>query len=207
MRTLPRRAVRALSLAVIALALGALPVAAGAPQPGQPLDPPPPDIYTCVANGAGTTCHAHTENAYGPVATGIWCEGAGDPFEIWDQATHLVDFTRTYDRDGKLLTRQGVHTFPGARLSNPANGLEVPYRQRDHDVERLAIPGDFDSATLVSVGSMVAVLPGAGAVLVERGRYVATGDEVLQATGRRDLSDFFSGDADALDRLCEALAG
>jgi hypothetical protein len=206
-RTLPRRVLRALAIAVLCLPLGVLPASAGAPDPGQALEPPPPDIYTCTAYGAGTVCHAHRDEVYGPEPTGLWCDGPGGPFEIWDQAGRVVDFTRWYDRDGLVVARLIINTFPNARLSNPLTGTQVAYIQRDRDIEHFAIPGDLASGTLASTGSITAVAPGFGAVLVERGRWVVSGDEVLQATGRRDLNDAFAGDPAALDALCEVLAG
>lgn len=207
MRTLTMRALRALASAVLCLPSGVLPASAGAPDPGQALVPPPPEMYSCTAYGAGTICHAHREDVYGPEATGLWCLRPGAPFEIWDQAGRVTDFTRWYDRDGLVVARLIVVTFPDARFSNPLTGVEVPYQQRDRDMEHFAIPGDLDSGVLSSVGSITAVAPGFGAVLVERGRWVVAGDEVIKATGRRDLNDAFNGDPDALDALCEVLAG
>ena len=207
MRTLPRRALRALAIAMLCLPLGVLPAAAGAPDPSQALEPPAPDIYTCTAIGTGTVCRAQVVDILDPAATGIWCDGPGDPFEIWDQAIRTLDATRWYDTDGRLVTRIRINSFADARLSNPDAGTSVSYYQRDRDVEQFAIPGDLDSATLSSENKLVAVVPGAGAVVVESGRLVAAGDEVLRLMGRRDLSDFFAGDTAALDRLCSALAG
>jgi hypothetical protein len=191
---------------LIAVLVLAAPVAAGQPVTQQ-LDPAPSDIYTCTAIGSGTVCHAQVVEVLDPAPTGIWCDGAGDPFEIWDQATRTLDATRWYDTDGRLVTRIRINSFAQARLSNPAAGTSVSYQQRDRDVEHFAIPADLDSATLYSENKLVAVVPGAGAVLVESGRFVATGDEVLQLVGRRDLSAFFAGDPAALDSLCAALAG
>jgi hypothetical protein len=206
-RTLSRRVLRALAIAVLCLPLGVLPASAGAPNPGQTLLPPPPDFYTCTVNGAGTVCHAHREETYGPEETGIWCDNPDGPFEIWDQGGRVADFTRWYNRDGLVVGRLIINAFHDTHLSNPLSGAIVEYTQRDRDMERFAIPGDLDSGTLYSENKLVAVVPGAGAVLVESGRFVATGDEVLQLTGRRDLSDFFAGDPAALDNLCSALAG
>lgn len=207
MPTLARRALRALVLVVLVLPLGAVPASAGAPNPGQALVPPAPDIYTCTAIGSGTVCHAQVVDVLDAAPTGIWCDGPGDPFEIWDEATRTLDATRWYDTDGRLVTRIRINSFAAARLSNPPAGTSVSYQQRDRDVEHFAIPGDLDSATLSSVNKLVAIVSGTGTVLVENGRFVATADEVVALVGRRDLSAFFDGDTTALDRLCSALAG
>ena len=199
-----RRALVVVSV-LAALALAA-PVSARQPVVQQ-LNPPPQDYYTCTPLGNGTICHALISNSYGPDPAGITCQGAAGPFEVFDQATHRVDATRWYDSEGNIVKRIRVHTFLGASLRNPASSRSVGYSQRDRDEEIFAIPGDLDSATLYSENKLVAVVPGAGAVLVENGRFVATGDEVLQRVGRRDLSDFFAGDTAALDRLCSALDG
>jgi hypothetical protein len=207
MPTVSRRALRALAIAVLCLPLGVLPASAGAPEPGQVLEPPPPDIYTCTPYGAGTVCHAHRDDVLDPEPTGLWCDGPHGSFEIWDQAARAVDFTRWYDRDGLIVARLVINTFSDAWLSNPLTGAEVSYRQRDRDMEQFAVPGDLDSGTLASTGSITAVVPGLGAVLVEHGRWVVRGEEVVQSTGRRDLTDAFAGDPDALDAVCDALAG
>jgi len=206
-RSMPLRLRRLALLPALALLLVTAPgVAAGQPT-AMDLNPPPPDFYTCTPLGNGAICHAVITNTYGPDPTGIICQGAAGPFEVFDQARHVVDATRWYDRDGNLVKRIRAHTFLDARLSDPLSGRSVGYSQRDRDEEVFAIPGDLDSATLYSENKLVAVVPGSGAVLVENGRFVATGDEVLQLTGRRDLSDFFAGDTAALDGLCSALDG
>ena len=205
--SMPVRLRRLALMPALALVLVSAPgVAAGQPAVTD-LNPPPSDIYACTAIGSGTVCRAQVVEVLDAAPTGIWCDGPGDPFEIWDQATRTLDATRWYDTDGRLVTRIRINSFADARLSNPAVGTSVGYHQRDRDVEHFAIPGDFDSATLYSENKLVAVVPGAGAVLVESGRFVAAGDEVLQLIGRRDLSDFFAGDGSGIAALCAALDG
>ncbi len=208
MRSQPRRALRALAIAVIAPA-ARRPARGGRrpqPRPGprarsRPTSTPAPP--TAPARSATPTARSRTARRQ-PASGAAARDG---PFEISDQAGRILDFTRWYDRDGHVVARLITVTFPDAQFSNPLTGDEVAYIQRDRDMEHFAIPGDLDSGTLASTGSITAVAPGFGAVLVERGRWVVAGDEVLQATGRRDLDDYFSGDEDAIDKLCEALAG
>jgi hypothetical protein len=182
-------------------------VAAGAPTVTD-LNPPVPDTYTCTPLGNGTICHALTSFSYGPDPAGITCQGAAGPFEVFDEAMHVVDATRWYDRDGNLVSRIRVHTFLDAMLSNPLSGRSVAYSQRDRDEEILAVPGDLGSATTYSTGSIRAVVPGSGAVLIDRGRAVFTDDEMLKLTGRRDTTNYFlNGDASGIAALCAALDG
>ena len=192
---------------ILAALVIAAPVSARQPVVQQ-LNPQPPDYYTCTPLGNGTICHALISDSYGPDPAGITCQGATGPFEVFDQATHVVDATRWYDSDGNIVKRIRVHTFPGARLSNPVSGRSVSYSQRDRDEEIFAIPGDLDSATTYSTGSLLAVVPGSGAILVDRGRAVFTADEMLKLVGRRDVSNYFvNGDASGIAALCAALDG
>jgi hypothetical protein len=201
------RIVPATVAALLFAAFSVAPAAAGTPV-STTLNPTPPDTYTCVPNGDGTVCRALTSDPYGPVPTGIECDSTTGPFEVMDQAVHVVDATRWYDRDGNLVKRVRDHRFLDARLSHPTNGLWVAYRQHDIDTDLLTVPGDLDSAAFRSVGSMVATVPGMGAVVVEKGRVEVGSDGTLEkSTGRRDFSQYFGGDPSVLAGLCAALAG
>jgi hypothetical protein len=75
-------------LAIVFLAALALlaPAAAFANPPVlPPLNPPPPDIYTCRALGAGAICEATRTFIEEPVDTGIVCGSGADAFDIFDQ--------------------------------------------------------------------------------------------------------------------------
>jgi hypothetical protein len=182
--------------------------AAAAPPSSMPLNPAPSPAYNCRPNGSGTICTLTETVILDPEPTGLVCSSPSGAFEIYDEATRTLDATRRYDRDGNLVKRVRVNDFTDAQLSNPDSGQVIPYMQRDRDVDVFTIPGDLSSATFTSTGSLTAVVPGMGAVLVERGRVeVAPDGELTAFTGRRDLAAMFEGDEDVLARVCEALRG
>jgi hypothetical protein len=207
--SLVRRA-RRLALAlvpVLAILAVAAPAAAGQPQP-MALYPAPPDGYDCRQTGGGTVCTLVETVVLEPESTGLVCSSPAGSFEIFDEATRTLIATRTYDRDGNLVKRVRVNDFSDAQLSNPSSGGVIGYIQRDRDVDVFTVPGDLSSSTFTSTGSLTAVVPGMGAVLVERGRVEVSPDGELTAfTGRRDLAALFEGDEEILARVCEALAG
>lgn len=208
MRTLPRRALRALAIAVLCLPMGVLPVAAGAPNPGQDLNPPPPDGYVCTPLGAGTVCHLSNVDVLPPEPIGVTCTTPSGTFEIYDQATRTFLATRWYDQDGNVVKRIRLNLFDDAQLSNPSSGKVAPYVQRDRDVDVFTTPGDLSSSQYTSTNHLTAVVPGFGAVLVEAGHVeVAPDGELVQLTGRRDIEAMFEGSPDVLAKLCAGLAG
>jgi hypothetical protein len=162
----PLRALAAAALVGAAL----LPTSAVAGKPSAvPLNPVPPDYYTCTPNGAGTYCSGRTVTPYGPDPSGIWCASAG--FEILDQAVRVDDNQRWYDRDGNIVKRVRVHTFQDAAFSS-SSGARVPYSQRDQDIDTYPIPGDMTYGTTKLLGSLRATVPGYGTVLLEKGQTV-----------------------------------
>jgi hypothetical protein len=199
-----------LALATLGLGLAvatANPAAAGPPTI-VPLNPVPPDSYTCTAIGAGTRCLSDTTEVLDPVPSGIVCGTGADAFEVADQATRRVKAERWYDVDGNLVKRVRANLFSDARLSNPLTGASVSYDQHDVDTAILAVPGDLDTATTYSVESLLAVAPGYGAVLVNKGRSVYAPDgSVVSRTGRRDFDAYFGGDDSVVAGLCAALGG
>jgi hypothetical protein len=200
-----RRPLRALAAtALVGAAL--LPASAVAGKPSAvPLNPVPPDYYTCTPNGAGTYCSGRTVTPYGPDPSGIWCATGG--FEILDQAVHLVDAERWYDRDGNIVKRSRVHTFQDAVFSSPS-GVRVRYVQRDQDLDTYPIPGDMTYGTTKLIGSLRATVPGMGVVLLEKGQTVYGVENTLdKQTGVHELSDYFDGNDAAVAELCAALGG
>ncbi|GAA2163050.1 hypothetical protein GCM10009845_16070 [Pedococcus bigeumensis] len=169
------------------------------------LNPEPPDYYTCLTNGAGTHCFGQLVEPYGPDPTGLFCGAGPEGFEVLDQAVRILDQDRWYDRTGNIVRRKKVISFQDARLSGP-HGVSVSYVQRD--IERIAFPtpGDTDVAIDDINTSLRIVVPGQGAVLMEKGRQeYGTDGELLKDAGRHDVEDYFAGDTGALAGLCRAL--
>ena len=180
---------------------------AGAPT-AVPLNPEPPDSYTCTPIGAGTRCTSDTTTVVDPVPSGIVCGTGADEFEAIDQGTRRVKAVRWYDRDGNLVTRVRDNLFSDTVLSHPVTGASVAYDQHDIDTDVLAVPGDLDTATTYSAEYLMAVAPGYGAVIVNTGRSVYAPDgSLVSRTGRRDFDAYFGGDASVFADLCAALGG
>jgi hypothetical protein len=190
---------------ILAALVIAAPAAARQPV-AQQLTPQPPDFYTCSATGGGTICRATTSDPYEFEPTGIFCGTGAGAFEVLDSGGHIVRATRWYDTNGNLTRRQRVGDFPGARFSNPLNGVSIGYQQHNTDWDVLAVPGDFSSSTWSGHGVLSMTAPGYGRVILEAGVIkVAPGDIVEHQAGPSDLSDYYGGDASAVAKLCAAL--
>ncbi len=197
----PKRLVQATVSLGLVVITGAT-AEAGAPAV-VPLNPEPPASYTCTAIGTGTRCLSDTTTVVDPVPSGLVCPG----FEVVDQGTRRVKAERWYDVNGDLVKRVRANIFSEARLSNPLTGASVSYDQHDIDTDVFAVPGDLTTGTTSSVESLVAVAPGYGAVLVNKGRSVTGPDgTLLSRTGRRDFDAYFGGDTSVLEPLCSALS-
>lgn len=205
-----RTSCAAAGAAAISVGLGLVVAATGAAGAGAPtavaLNPPPPDSYTCTPVGNGTRCLSDTTATGLAEDSGIVCGTGAHAFGVMDSATRRVKAERWYDADGNLVKRVRANLFSDAHLSNAVTGASVSYDQHDVDTDLLAVPGDLDTATTYSVESFVAVAPGHGAVLVNKGRSVYAPDGTLvQRTGRRDFDAYFGGDDSVMAELCAAL--
>ena len=190
--------------------LGLVVVMTGAAGAGAPtavaLNPPPPDSYTCTPVGSATRCLSDTTATGLAEDSGIVCGTGAAAFAVMDSATRRVKAERWYDSDGNLVKRIRANLFSDALLTNAVTGASVSYDQHDVDTDILAVPGDLDTATTYSVESFVAVAPGLGAVLVNKGRSVRAPDgSLVQRTGRRDFDAYFGGDDSVVAGLCAAL--
>jgi hypothetical protein len=199
-----RRVATALAGLSLMTVLAPAAVVGGAPPPPA-RNPAPPDFYTCGPVGAGTICRALTDEAYGPDATGIFCDGV----ELLDAGGRTVAATRWYDADGNLVRRERIFDFNGTHLINPATGATLSYKQHNTDWEDFTIPGDLDSAVWHGHGVMSVTAPGFGQVLLGAGVAVVGPDGSLLHTGGPDeLGDYYAtGDSSIVADLCAALGG
>lgn len=203
---------RALALVPVAAILAAFAIAApaAARESVDPatLNPPAPDVYTCRATGDGTICVATNSNPYELEPTGIWCDSEAGAFEVLDSGGHDIRATRWYDGDGNLVRRKVVHSFPGTQYANPLNGTSIDYHQHNTDWDVLAVPGDLSSSTWSGHGVLSMTVPGYGLVIHEAGVVTVGPDgELEHRGGPSDLSDYYEGDASAVEGLCAALSG
>ena len=154
-----QRSVAGVALATMGLGLAVAtgPTAVGATPTA--LNPPPSDSYVCTAVGKGTRCLSDTSEVLDPVPSGIFCGSGAGAYEVIDQATRRVKAERWYDADGNLVKRIRANLFSDASLSNPTTGTSVAYDQHDIDTNLLAVPGDLDTATTMSVEFLVASAP------------------------------------------------
>ena len=194
-RPAPIRATAIAFAAYLILAFASV-ARAGQPVTGS-LNPEPPDFYSCSATGGGTICQAHTIDPYEFEATGIFCGTGADLVEILDSGIRDVRATRWYDADGNLTRRQRTFLFRDAYLTNPATGQVLTYSQHNTDNEILGVPGDLDSATLLSDGHLSITAPGFGIVISGSGRTVIGPNGHLIAESGLSLLD--------ADSLCAAL--
>jgi hypothetical protein len=176
---------------------------AGGP-PARPLNPEPPDSYTCTPRSDSTVCHSDTSDVVAPSSIGFVC-GAGDGvFAV----TRRVKAMRLYDANGDLVKRVQETITHNTLLCNPATRASVSSRQHDIDTDILATPGDLSTAMRYSVESLIATGPDHRVLLVDKGRTVYAADgSVVSRTGRRDFDAYFAGNAAIVARLHAAIGG
>src|SRR4051794_13823537 len=155
------------------------------------LNPPPPDFYTCNANGGGTICRAQLVNVESPTPVDPFCDG----FDIVDQGVEYRDLTRRYDANGDWLERVSRDRWVNSYWSNPANGNTVPYTQRGVTTDVLGVPGDPGTITETQVGENQYTDPVTHKkVLHSVGRQVIAPDGTVEASsGQQPFLDYFAG--------------
>lgn len=205
---IPSRARRTLGalLTVVVLALGAAAPAARAAA----LNPPPPDFERCQGQGQQTVCHGGRVEAGAIEPTGIICGTGSTAFEIVDASGFVrQDATRWYDADGNLVRRTSHEVWFDSAWTNPGAGTSVRYRQAVTYDDRLAMPGDFASVTETTTGVINFIVPGSGAIVRNAGRTVIDSDGSIEfRSGPQAILDYFlDGETEALQPICDALAG
>lgn len=171
-----------------------------------PLDPAPPDGYTCRVTGNGTTCRITIVNSYELEPLGISCGSGAGAFEILDSGVRHIQAVRFYDTAGHWTKRILTVRFSDAFLTNPLTDATIDYAQHNTDMHVFGVPSDFSTVTFTGHGVLSVTEPGFGAVLLEAGRSVFGPNGYLEfQAGPSDLSDYFGGDADVREALCAAL--
>lgn len=130
-------------LAGLCLTLAIAPAAlAGSPVDPTTLNPIPPDVYTCQADGPNTICRASFEDTITGGDIGRLC--GNEPIFEW--TTALVDVVRYYDADRNLIRRTGRASLGGFFSLSPS-GAEPTIDVISHSSwsETFAVPGDLDS--------------------------------------------------------------
>jgi hypothetical protein len=201
-----KRSRRILAVGSTGAALVLVPAALAGQPVTQPLTPPPPSFYTCMAVGSGTICHGAISESSGPEQTGLICGSGASAFNAWQTASLDERAARYYDRDGNL-TKRVLRDDLAGEFINPITGATVPWTQHEIHTTVLAAPGDFSSATETIVGQFVITVPHLGAVALEAGRVIqdANGNNEFRA-GPQDFLDYYAnGDTSAVQELCGAL--
>ena len=163
-------------IAAMSLTLALAPAAtAGTTVDPTTLNPVPPDVYRCQADGPNTTCRASFEQAFegddGPIC--------GDQ-HFFESTTSKSDTVRDYDANGNLVRRTGHESISGYFSLSPVGDpprIDVIVHQNWVDV--FTVPGDL-SSELETVRGLIAHVggssaPGFGADLHVSGRALPDG--------------------------------
>ena len=142
MNTLVRRSLGC--LAALSLALAIAPAAlAGSPVDPTTLNPVPPDVYTCQADGPNTICRASFVETFEGGDNGPLC-GDLHFFEWVDRRSS--DAVRTYDADENLVRRTGRASLSGTfSLSPTGDAPTIDVVAHNNWIEVFTVPGDLDS--------------------------------------------------------------
>jgi hypothetical protein len=187
-------------LAGVCLTLALAPSAlAGSPADPTTLNPIPPDIYTCQADGTNTICRASFEDTIEGGDIGRLC---GDQ-PIFEWTTTSVHVVRYYDADRNLVRRTGRASLSGF-FSLSSSGAEPTIDVIAHSnwIEEFAVPGDLASGVETEHGLINhtgSSAPGFGAALHASGLVLPDG------TFSGLNSDFGTPGAD--EAICAALQG
>ena len=182
---------------------------ASASPAGQPvtqtLTPPPPSFETCKAVGDGVICQGSIADSYGPVDTGLACGSGPSAFDVFDGARTNEVAMRVYDADGNLV-RRVRHDRADGEVSNPLNGMTVPYAQVQNITDVLAVRGDLSSATETITGEIHFRLAQGAPLLIGAGRTIFAPDGTIEfQAGPAGFVDLLAGAPSAVDPICAAL--
>ena len=198
MFTYARRSIGWVAGVCLTLALAPLALAGSAADPAT-LNPIPPDIYACQADGPNTICRASFEDAIEGGDIGRSC---GDQ-PIFEWTTTSVDVVRYYDANRNLVRRTGRASLSGF-FSLSSSGAEPTIDVIAHSnwVDEFVVPGDLDSMVETEHGLINhtgSSTTGFGAALHASGMILPDG------TFRGLNSDFGTPGAD--EAICAALQG
>jgi hypothetical protein len=172
------------------------------------LNPPPfLEPVSCKAVGNGTICMGDRTFHEDNVDTGITCGSGATAFNPVDQSFADDQYTFYYDQAGNL-TRFTDHTnWSPAQWVNPQSGTAVPYTQTDNLDIRLAVPGDFGTATITQTGEVIFKPAHSRTIFLNAGRIVTGSDGSIDfRAGPQSFLDLFvDGDTSVLEPLCAAL--
>jgi hypothetical protein len=115
---------------------------AGSPVDPTTLNPIPPDVYTCQADGPNTICRASFEETIEGGEIDLLCGYAN----ILEWTTLSVDVVRYYDANRNLIRRTGRANLSGFFSLSPSGGEPtIDVIAHSNWIEVFAVPGDLDS--------------------------------------------------------------
>ena len=164
-------------IAAMSLALALAPAAtAGTTVDPTTLNPVPPDLYSCQADGLNTICRGSVEGAVVGGDNGPIC---GDE-HFYEWSTGSSDVVRYYDANRNLVRRTGHESISGYfSLSPVGDPPRIDVIVHQNWVDEFTVPGDL-SSELETVRGLIAHVggsssPGFGADLHASGRFLPDG--------------------------------
>jgi hypothetical protein len=202
------RLVRFVLVGLTALLALAPQASASTGQEATPTLNPPPFLepVSCKAVGSGTICMGDRTIHEDNVDTGITCGSGATAFNPVDQSYGDEQYTFYYDQAGNLTRFTDHLNVYSAQWVNPQSGTALPYTQVGNFDLRLAVPGDFGTATTTLTGEAIFKPAHSRTIFLNAGRYVFSPDGLDFRAGPQSFLDLFvDGDLSVLEPLCAAL--
>jgi len=171
------------------------------------LKPPPPPQFNpvCEKDGNQTICTVQFSDPPFAGGSGVICGSGANAYEVFQFQNRSVQGRRYYERNGNLTRRHFREVFDGT-LTNPLSHTSLSFSGGDTHLHDLAVPGDINTGTEATTGSVRIFLRNGGTFPIDIGRILDSDHGILSESGQHPFLDYFVfGDTTALQPLCDAL--
>ena len=171
------------------------------------LTPPPPPQFNpvCEKVGSGTICTVNFSDPPFAGGSGVICGTGPNAYEVFQFQNRSVQGKRYYDENGNLTRRHFREVLDGT-FTNPLTHTSLSFSGGDTHLHDLGVPGDINTGTEATTGSVRIFLRNGGTFPIDIGRILDSDHGILSESGQHPFLDYFVfGNTTALQPLCDAL--